>query len=386
MRVLFSCVPGFGHFHPMVPLAQGLAVAGHDVAFATAERFCRRVVAPTGFKAFSAGPSPAWVYEETVSRSGAAGVGEEDVWGFGAHMFADVAAAAKIADLARITDEWSPDLVVHDMTDFAAPVAAADAGIPWAGQSFGALQPFDFWEPAAELVAPLWRRQNVEPLPLGGMFHHLYLDICPPSFQASWIDRVATARPLRPVPFDTSAGGRLPLWVRQLPEAPTVYVTLGTIMNQVGGVFEAVLEGLSAEPYNVIVTVGPDRDPAELGPQPENVHVESYLPQSLLFPHCDLVLCHGGSGTTLAALAHGLPLLVLPQGANQFWNAERCAELGVGAWLPESDLDPEEVRASVARLLAAGDYRRRARDLQREIDRMPGPAQVVDELEELAAK
>jgi UDP:flavonoid glycosyltransferase YjiC (YdhE family) len=45
-----------------------------------------------------------------------------------------------------------------------------------------------------------------------------------------------------------------------------------------------------------------------------NVHVEHYVPQSLLLPHCSAVICHGGAGTTLSSLALGLPLLILPQG------------------------------------------------------------------------
>ncbi len=70
MRVLCTCVPGFGHFHPMVPLAQALVRAGHEVAFATAERFCRRVVEPAGFPTFPAGLSPMVVHEQTMALPG----------------------------------------------------------------------------------------------------------------------------------------------------------------------------------------------------------------------------------------------------------------------------------------------------------------------------
>ncbi|MGI9147772.1 MAG: glycosyltransferase, partial [Chloroflexota bacterium] len=89
--------------------------------------------------------------------------------------------------------------------------------------------------------------------------------------------------------FDRSESDVLPAWVEDLPSRPTVYVTFGTISNRRPGLFETVLDALQAQDVNLIVTVGPNRDPTELGPRPSNVHVERYVPQSLLFSRCDLV-------------------------------------------------------------------------------------------------
>lgn len=386
MNVLFSCVPGFGHFHPMVPLARALTDAGHQVAFATAERFCRRVIEPEGYLSFAAGLAPHVAHQATMDLPEAAGLAEGDVWTEGALMFAKVAGPAKVDDLCAAVEAFGADLVVHDPTDFAGPLAAASAGIAWAAQSFGAIQPRPFWDAAGELIAPEWRRRGLDPDRHGGMFAHLYLDICPPGFQDPSIAEVAVARPLRPVTFDTSLRAELPAWVTTLPDRPTVYVTLGTIANQATEVFEAVLGGLAGEPWNVIVTIGPDRDPAELGPQPANVHVEAYLPQSLLFDRCDAVVCHGGSGTLLAALAHGLPLLVLPQGANQFWNAERSVELGTGLSIDPGALSGATVGRAVHALVEDERYRARAVRLAAEIAAMPHPHQVVPLLEDLAGR
>ena len=217
------------------------------------------------------------------------------------------------------------------------------------------------------------------------MFASAYLDISPPSLQSADIEQIGqVAQPLRPVPFDAVAGEALPAWVGDLTPQPTVYVTLGTLDNEAPGVIEAAVDGLRDESLNVIVTVGPNREPEELGPQPPNVHVERYVPQSLLLPHCDVVVAHGGSGTTLAALGHALPLLFLPQGANQFWNAERCAALGVGIRLLPGEVEAGSVRQAVHSLLDQPGYRERAGALADEISRMPAPAQVVGLLEALA--
>lgn len=384
MRVLCTCVPGYGHLHPMVPVSRALQAAGHEIAFATEERFCRRVE-QAGFTAFPAGLGPGKVAERALALPGAAGIGPGDAWRFGAQMFAAVAGPAKVADLVAVIDEWGPALVVHDVTDFAGPVAAAHAGIPWAAHSLGPLFPMEFSRLGAELVAPLWQEWDVAPGPLGGMFASAYLDICPPSLQSADIAEVGpVAHPMRPVPFDAVAGEALPGWVDELAPRPTVYVTLGTLDNDAPGVIEAAVEGLRDEPVNLIVTVGPSREPNDLGPQPPNVRIERYLPQSLLLPRCDVVVAHGGSGTMLASLAHGLPLLVLPQGANQFWNAQRCASLGVGIRLLPGEVSPGAVRRAVHALLEEPGYREQAGRLAAEIAAMPGPDEVVALLEALA--
>lgn len=384
MRVLCTCVPGFGHFHPMVPLAQALVRAGHDVAFATAERFCRRVVEPTGFPFFAAGLSPMVVHEQTMALPGVGDPTEHELWRFGARMFAEVAAPAKVPDLVDAVRAWEADLLIHDMTDFAGPVAAAVCDVPWASHSFGALHPDEFWDVATEAVAPTWAAWEVEPGPLGGMFRSLYLDICPAGFQTPMIRRVPVVQPLRPETFDNPTGQPLPAWVAELPPAPLVYVTLGTVANHTPGVFEAVLAGLAGLHANIVVTIGPDRDPSELGPLPANVHVEPYLPQSLLFPSCDLVVCHGGSGTTWAALSCGVPLLVLPQEANQFWNADRTAALGVGAVVRAGAMTAPAIAETVSRLLQDPSYRQSAGRLAAGIAAMPSPDEVVAPLEDLA--
>ncbi len=231
-------------------------------------------------------------------------------------------------------------------------------------------------------MAPTWATWGVDPGDLGGMFRSLYLDICPAGLQSPMIERVDVAQRVRPVTFDNPGGAPLP-WVDELGVRPTVYVTLGTVANHTPQVFETVIAAVSDQPLDVVVTVGPDRDPAELGVLPPHVHAEPYLPQSLVLPSCDLVVCHGGSGTTLAALSCGLPLLLLPQEANQFWNADRTAALGAGRTLRPHELGVDAVRSGLASLLNDPAYRVSASRLADEIAAMPAPHEVVGALEAL---
>jgi MGT family glycosyltransferase len=172
--------------------------------------------------------------------------------------------------------------------------------------------------------------------------------------------------------------------VADLPGRPTVYVTMGTVFNKSVETFVTVLDGLGTENVTVIVTVGDSGDPALLGPQPDNVHVERYIPQSLLLPHCDLVISHAGSGATVGALAAGVPMLAIPQGADQFVNAEAISRIGAGLRLLPSEFTATAVRDATRELLSDRRFADVARAEQAAILEMPAPASVVPRLEALA--
>ena len=389
MRVLCTCLPGHGHFNPMLALAQGLTKAGHEVAFATAADFCPHIE-QTGFAAFPTGLPLARQMAEARERypEQDALVAMERFENFVPRMLAGVAAPARAADLVPVVQDWKPDLLVHDETEFAGPVAAAAAGIPWADQSVGIMRPRTMARLAGETLAPLAAQHGVDVGPYGGLYRYLYIDVAPPSLQSAEIAEIEVAHQVQNAIIEPGAEGeQLPAWVEDLPaDRPVVYVSLGTVFNAKGrDVFAAVLDGLGAEPLTAILTIGTDNDPADFGPQPEHVHIERFIPQSLLLPHCDAVVNQGGTAI-LPILAHGLPLLVLPQGANQFHNAAACVAAGVGRRLLPGEVTPEAVRRHVDALLHDPSLRNAARGIQAELAAMPGPARGVELLERLATE
>ena len=376
-RVLFSCVPGDGHYHPLLPLARAFAEGGHEVAFATALAVGGRVEAE-GFTFLQAGIDSIEVavrLEPFAAEHEALPLAERRAFIF-SRIFGRIEAPAKLEELRAAVREWPPDIVVHESADLAAPIAAAEAGIPSVHHSFGRALPRDTLARATAETDPLWREIGLEPEPYGGMYRGIYVDIAPPSFQTEPLPDGVRVQPLRPVPVAAASAEPLPAWLERLPERPTVHVTLGTVVNDLA-VFRVLLEGLADVDCNVVATVGRNRDPAELEPLPANARVERYIPQSLLLPHASVVVSHGGSGSTLAALAHGLPMLLVPRGADQFDNAERCVALGAAKRLLPDELTPAAVRSAVESLLAEASYRQRARSIAEEIAAMPGPAEVV---------
>jgi UDP:flavonoid glycosyltransferase YjiC (YdhE family) len=384
MIVLFTCVVGHGHFHPMIPLARALEAGGHRVVVATDPGFCA-YVRRVGFEAHPAGLDQPEAQARFVAQTpGWAQTPPEDRMPLQfPGLFAGVRAPRMLDDLEGIMADVRPDIVIHETAELAGAIAAEVAGVPHVEHSFGILRPAIVRAVASEIVAPLAARRGVPNPGVGGSGGELYLDICPPGIQRPEIAEVPNVQPLQPLGFDED-GAALPRWVGDLPARPTVYVTMGTVFNSATGVFASVLDGLRGEPINVIVTVGESGDPAVLGAQEANVHIERYIPQSLILPHCDLVVSHAGSGATIGALAAGVPMLALPQGADQFLNAEAITRRGAGLRLLPRELTPSAVRDATRRLLDEPDFADVARIEQQEIRKMPLPAMVVARLEALA--
>ena len=130
----------------------------------------------------------------------------------------------------------------------------------------------------------------------------------------------------------------------------------------------------------MVVTTGPGVDPARFAPQPPHVLVASYIPHALLLLHCRLVVSQGGAGILFGALAHGLPQLVLPQGADQTMNADACRDAGAGLSLAPEEVTADAVRTAAVRLLAEPGFAVAARVVATEIHAMPDAGTVLAQL------
>ena len=327
MRVLFTCQPALGHFHPLVPIARALETAGHEVAFATPSTFVPTVIG-SGFRAFPAGMAKptAEAFPEVRALHGS----EETAFMLG-HV-RPAQAAAMASDLLGLIAAWRPGLLVRERGEYGGCIAAERLGIPYAAVEVIAAG-YDR-EASALLSAGLASVLAAHGLPpdpdLQIVERQAVISPFPPSYRGMTDQKLSTPwLSIRPTPFDQSGDERQPAWVDGLPDRPNVYLTLGTspLFNTRRAIFRAFIEGLADQPLNLMVAVGRNNEPDDSGPVPAHVRIERYVPQTLVFPRCDLVICHAGSGTVMAALAHGLPLVLVPLGADQPQNARRCAAL-----------------------------------------------------------
>jgi MGT family glycosyltransferase len=173
-------------------------------------------------------------------------------------------------------------------------------------------------------------------------------------------------------------GNVLPESVVALPHERMVYLTLGTLFNGVSD-FAVPLEALGELPVDLVLTCGYDVDPAAFEPLPRNVAVERWVSQALLLPRCSAVICHAGASTLLGALAHGVPVVCLPLGADQFANAEQVTRTGAGITLLPGQVSVESVRDATRRVLDETSYAVAACKLRSEIELLPDPSAVVAE-------
>jgi UDP:flavonoid glycosyltransferase YjiC (YdhE family) len=134
---------------------------------------------------------------------------------------------------------------------------------------------------------------------------------------------------------------------------------------------------------NVVATTGPQGDPDDIDPHSERVVVASWIAQDALLDRTAAVICHGGAGSTAGPLVRGVPLVVAPQGADQFLHANRVDELGVGLALPSDQQSESEISAALAAVLATRTYREAAREVAHATALLPGIDQAIDAVKQI---
>ncbi|HVM39835.1 MAG TPA: glycosyltransferase [Acidimicrobiia bacterium] len=375
MHVVFTAVPGHGHVNPMVPLARALAGRGHDVTFVTGVEMRERVE-ELGFPCVPAGPTLDEMQGNALAEPSVRAFLETEPWRVAAAIFAG-RVPEMLDDLTAA--DVRPDLVVHDAYELSGPILAAREGVPWVTHALGPRWPRYLEEAAGDLVAPAWVSNGCQPVARAGLGHHAYVEICPPVVRpgdAVVSDHVLESRPQaldEPAvvadPFGGATGRRM-------------YATLGTFTNSDAGAFRSVLDACNGIEATVLLTVGSGLEPAALRPLPDNVRVERYVPQAQILGDVDLVLCHGGSGTMLAALAAGVPVVIVPQGADQFRNAPFWVASGAVV-TPDGPLSGAVLRRALADARPGGPLREAAERVRDVIAAMPPPETTAAHIESL---
>jgi UDP:flavonoid glycosyltransferase YjiC (YdhE family) len=381
MRILAATTAGAGHLAGLLPFARACARAGHEVRLAAPVSFAD-VVLGAGFEHEPLADADPAALGAVFGRIPALSMSEADDLVI-SEVFARLDRDAALPALRAVCDGWRPDVVLREPAEIASYVAATERGIPHVQTNIGLSRLDDRLLPLLEAAlddvdcataglrsAPRWT--TVPPtfdeparLPTGPVHH--------------------VRDPAAVVPSDAT----LPSWWSHDDDRPLVYATFGSVAAGIGlfPLFYArVLEQLAAVPARVLLTLGQAGDPAELGPAPPNVHLERWWPQSDVLPAAAVVVGHGGFGTTQAALAAGVPQVVLPLFSfDQFVNADRVAEVGVGLALADGtasdrragDLVPcgpsaaDRLAAAVSMVLAEETFAGAAGDLADEMRELP---------------
>jgi UDP:flavonoid glycosyltransferase YjiC (YdhE family) len=373
MRTLFFGTPGIGHIVPQIPMARALRARGRAVAFLSAASM-GGLLDSEGFELLTAGPEIVPDVVAEVQRTTGSDILADGVT---VESEAEIFGAARIdlgyEDSLASARDWKPELIVAEMFDFIAPMVGAALGVPVATLAYG----------------PAIRPESVEAIRVRTQERHRrfrlecpasrwYLDTCPPSLQFDDWQAPETRIALRPEAYNggaTASSGP----ATGKSGNPLVLVSFGTIFV-VPEIITPIVRELLNHDVDVRVALGPVKTAADFGLDSDRVEFAGFTPLARMLKDVDVVLTVGGAGTVLGSLAHGIPLVMTPQGADQPIHAGRAAAAGAGIAFPLGECAPLPVGEAVATVLSEPGYRQAAQRIAAEIAGMPSADEVAERL------
>jgi UDP:flavonoid glycosyltransferase YjiC (YdhE family) len=299
-------------------------------------------------------------------------------------VFAGLDARAALADMAAVVHDWRPDLVLRETAEFSSYVVAEAQHVPHVQVAMGTAAIEKFAYPLIdEALVALGSSGGT-----AGLRTAPILSLVPECLEDPDSRNIPAVHRFRDWPVDTGRRDLGDWW--PAVDAPLVYVTFGTVAASMGlfpDLYRAAIAAVADLPVRALVTLGEAGDPDILGPLPANVHVERYWPQHGILPHTSAMVGHGGFGTTIAGLAHGVPMVVVPLFAlDQHYNAEAVARAQAGIVLAGGPAALGALRPALERVLTERSYAAGARTVAADIARLPDAARCVPLLEEIARR
>ncbi|MGW1816076.1 macrolide family glycosyltransferase [Streptomyces sp. NPDC002125] len=184
--------------------------------------------------------------------------------------------------------------------------------------------------------------------------------------------------------FDTRTDVDTDGWTRPAGADKVLLVSLGSAYTRQAAFYRrciAAFGGLRG--WHVVLQIGAYTDPAELGTIPSNVDVQSWVPQRAILEQADAFVTHAGMGGCGEGLLAGVPMIAVPQGAEQFMNADRLVELGVARRLDTADATAESLRTALTDLVTDPERATRSRQLQAAARAEGGTRRAADLIEDV---
>lgn len=171
-------------------------------------------------------------------------------------------------------------------------------------------------------------------------------------------------------------------WQRPEGADKVLLVSLGSAFTQQPEFYRqcvAAFGGLAG--WHVVLQIGKHVDPAELGVVPGNVEVRSWVPQLAILEQADAFVTHAGMGSSSEGLFAGVPMIAVPQSAEQPFNADRLVELGVARRIDTADATADALRSALIELTSDPDVALRVARLKAEVRAEGGTARAADLVE-----
>ena len=384
-RIVFFCIPAHGHTNPTLGVVRELTARGHEVLYYSYTPFREKIeAAGARFIACDAFDAEQRLTQEEGTRIGS------DL-ALSTRVLVDTTLALDDMVCAEM-ERLKPDCIVADSMAVWGKAVAMKLGIPFVcstttfafnqhsakimKQSVGQMVSMMFSMPK---ISKQIKRLQDRGYPVKSILDIISNDdnthtivYTSPQFQPcaeTFSDKYAFVGPsIRPAAGEVEKTGE-----------KLVYISMGTVNNDMLPLYRNCIEALKDTPYQVILSVGGQVDPAQFGKLPENIAVYPSVDQIAVREKADVFLSHCGMNSVSESLYHSVPLVMLPQTSEQGGVAVRTAQLGAGIRLEKTT--PQAIRAAVETVLKDPAYRKNAADIAAGFQACSGPKGAADKIE-----
>ena len=399
-KVLFFNIPAHGHTNPTLPLVKELTRRGERIVYYSSDNFSEKIrAAGAAFRSYGAGLSfdGHEIDKNIFMNAGLVMEASRDLM---------PGILKELAGLGELGDK-KPDYIIHDSMCVWGKLVAQMLDVPAVCSvtmfAFGtrpALTSFSFlralvkmwvngfsgtarWFRAARWLNKRYRLNtymlkdvftNREPLNI------VYTSRLFQPKSESFDERFRFVGPTVP----QRRGGTLDFPLDEKDERPVLYVSLGTIVNEREDFYKRCFEAFGSDEMKrevrVVTSVGLATDVSGLGETPSNFVVRNRVPQLAVLERASAFITHAGMNSVSEAMLARVPLVLVPQTAEQAMVARRVAKLGAGVRLTNTQLTPANLRASVRELLSKPSYREAADRIATSFESAGGCERAADEI------
>ena len=392
MRIMWFCIPAFGHTNPTIEFVRELVRRGHEIRYYSFEPFRRRIEDAGATFVPCDGYLPP-LTEADAKRLKKVSTTEMSLQSFRTTANMDGMLSGEI-------QRFRPDLIVSDAACFWGKLTAMKHRLPlvcstttFAFNRYSAKYVKQSPGELADMILglPRMNREAQKLAPLGYPVKSA-LEIVQNDNDTNTV--VYTSPRFQPCSdtFDPRHYRFVGPCVRDVPpkpkdgERPLVYISMGTVINDRPDFYRACVEALRDAPVKALIACGNDFDPEALAPLPENVRMEPSVDQMAVLAEASLFITHCGMNSASEGLFMGVPELLYPQTGEQRAVAQRVLDMGAGRMLSEAVArEPRRLRALVTEALGDGDLRRAASAMRDDLRACGGAGAAADFVEEIAS-
>ena len=159
-----------------------------------------------------------------------------------------------------------------------------------------------------------------------------------------------------------------------------IYISLGTVFNQAIDFYKLCFEAFENTDHTIVMAIGNKVRISDLGGIPKNFVVKNYVPQTEVLQYAKLFITHGGMNSAHEGLYYGVPLVVIPQSADQPIIAGQVANIGAGIPLQMQSLTANQLREAADHVLSHSSFKEAVANMRESFRKSGGYRQAVDEI------